>query len=78
MIHTPSAQEGREEAQRAGQLLKAHGFEFDVVYTSWLSRAIETAWVRTIYAIVTCYCSGISWCLRFCLDPLYYIYCIIS
>jgi bisphosphoglycerate-dependent phosphoglycerate mutase family 1 len=25
--------------------LKAHGFEFDVVYTSWLSRAIETAWL---------------------------------
>jgi 2,3-bisphosphoglycerate-dependent phosphoglycerate mutase len=23
---------------------KSHGFEFDVVYTSWLSRAIETAW----------------------------------
>jgi 2,3-bisphosphoglycerate-dependent phosphoglycerate mutase len=24
--------------------LKLHGFEFDVVYTSWLSRALETAW----------------------------------
>jgi bisphosphoglycerate-dependent phosphoglycerate mutase len=24
-------------------LLKLHGFEFDVVYTSWLQRAIETA-----------------------------------
>ena len=23
----------------------AHGIEFDVVYTSWLSRAIETAWL---------------------------------
>jgi Phosphoglycerate mutase 1 len=43
--NTCSAREGREEAQKAGQLLKAHGFEFDVVYTSWLSRAIETAWV---------------------------------
>lgn len=41
-----SAREGRMEAKKAGQLLKAHGFEFDVVYTSWLSRAIETAWVR--------------------------------
>jgi len=41
----PLAREGREEARRAGQLLKAHGFEFDVVYTSWLSRAIETAWL---------------------------------
>jgi 2,3-bisphosphoglycerate-dependent phosphoglycerate mutase len=29
----------------AGQLLKAHGIQFDVVYTSWLSRAIETAWM---------------------------------
>jgi len=33
-----------EEAREAGRLLKIHGFEFDVVYTSWLSRAIETAW----------------------------------
>jgi 2,3-bisphosphoglycerate-dependent phosphoglycerate mutase len=41
----PLAKEGREEAIHAGQLLKAHGFEFDVVYTSWLSRALETAWV---------------------------------
>jgi 2,3-bisphosphoglycerate-dependent phosphoglycerate mutase len=41
----PLANEGRDEARRAGQLLKAHGFEFDVVYTSWLSRAIETAWL---------------------------------
>jgi 2,3-bisphosphoglycerate-dependent phosphoglycerate mutase len=38
------AEEGREEARAAGRLLKAHGIEFDVVYTSWLSRAIETAW----------------------------------
>ncbi len=41
----PLAREGKEEARKAGQLLKAHGFEFDVVYTSWLSRAIETAWL---------------------------------
>lgn len=41
----PLAREGREEARMAGKLLKAHGFEFDVVYTSWLSRAIETAWL---------------------------------
>lgn len=39
----PLAREGIEEAREAGRLLKAHGFEFDVVYTSWLSRAIETA-----------------------------------
>ena len=41
----PLASEGRIEAKRAGQLLKMHGFEFDVVFTSWLSRAIETAWL---------------------------------
>ena len=40
----PLARDGVLEAQEAGRLLKAHGFEFDVVYTSWLSRAIETAW----------------------------------
>jgi 2,3-bisphosphoglycerate-dependent phosphoglycerate mutase len=40
----PLAADGVEEAKRAGKLLKLHGFEFDAVYTSWLSRAIETAW----------------------------------
>jgi bisphosphoglycerate-dependent phosphoglycerate mutase family 1 len=39
------ARDGVEEAKEAGRLLKAHGFEFDVVYTSWLSRAIQTAWL---------------------------------
>lgn len=39
----PLAEEGVEEAKEAGRLLKAHGFEFDVVYVSWLSRAIDTA-----------------------------------
>ena len=37
--------EGIAEAKRAGQLLRAHGFAVDAVYTSWLSRAIETAWL---------------------------------
>jgi len=41
----PLAQEGRSGASRAGQLLKLHGIELDIVYTSWLSRAIETAWL---------------------------------
>jgi len=40
----PLADEGIEEAKLAGQNLKKFGFEFDVVYTSWLSRALETAW----------------------------------
>lgn len=39
------AHEGREEARKAGALLAAKGIEFDVVYTSWLQRAIETAWL---------------------------------
>ena len=39
------AAEGRSEAREAGQLLRAHGLTFDIVYTSWLSRAIETAWL---------------------------------
>jgi len=41
----PLAKEGFQEAKEAGQLLKSQGFEFDVVYTSWLSRAMETAWL---------------------------------
>jgi len=39
------APEGRAEAEAAGELMAAHGIKLDVVYTSWLSRAIETAWL---------------------------------
>lgn len=46
----PLAPDGVEDAKNAGRLLKMHGFEFDVVYTSWLTRAIETA----------CKCTNIS------------------
>jgi 2,3-bisphosphoglycerate-dependent phosphoglycerate mutase len=35
---------GLEEARRAGQLLKAEGFEFDLAFTSVLKRAIRTLW----------------------------------
>ena len=35
---------GLAEARRAGQLLKAEGFDFDVAYTSVLKRAIRTLW----------------------------------
>ena len=41
----PLAPEGRAEAAAAGTLMAAHGIKLDVVYTSWLSRAIETAWL---------------------------------
>ena len=36
---------GREEARRAGELLKAEGYTFDVAYTSVLKRAIRTLWM---------------------------------
>lgn len=36
---------GRDEAAEAGRLLKAEGFEFDVAYTSVLTRAIRTLWI---------------------------------
>ncbi len=36
--------QGRVEAKRAGELLKAEGFTFDVAYTSVLKRAIRTLW----------------------------------
>lgn len=35
-------EQGREEAKAAGKLLKSEGFEFDLVYTSVLTRAIRT------------------------------------
>ena len=40
----PLAPDGIEDAKNAGRLLKRHGFKFDVVYSSWLQRAIQTAW----------------------------------
>jgi 2,3-bisphosphoglycerate-dependent phosphoglycerate mutase len=38
----PLAPDGVEDAKRAGRVLKQHGFQFDVLYTSWLARAIQT------------------------------------
>jgi 2,3-bisphosphoglycerate-dependent phosphoglycerate mutase len=40
----PLADGGVDDARNAGRLLKQHSFEFDVVYTSWLTRAIQTAY----------------------------------
>lgn len=37
--------EGVREAKRAGELLKEHGFIFDVAFTSVLKRAIRTLWI---------------------------------
>jgi len=36
---------GRAEARRAGELLKAEGFDFDLAFTSVLRRAIRTLWI---------------------------------
>ncbi len=36
--------QGVEEARNAGRLLKAHGFSFDIAYTSVLKRAVRTLW----------------------------------
>jgi 2,3-bisphosphoglycerate-dependent phosphoglycerate mutase len=35
---------GREEAKKAGSVLKKEGFVFDIAYTSVLKRAIRTLW----------------------------------
>ena len=40
----PLTPTGVAQAQAAGQLLKAEGFEFDLAYTSVLKRAIWTLW----------------------------------
>jgi len=37
-------EQGLSEARRAGELLQAAGFEFDVAHTSVLKRAIRTLW----------------------------------
>jgi 2,3-bisphosphoglycerate-dependent phosphoglycerate mutase len=44
-VDVPLSPLGLEEARKAGQLLKAHAFEFDVAYTSLLKRAIKTLWI---------------------------------
>jgi 2,3-bisphosphoglycerate-dependent phosphoglycerate mutase len=38
-------EQGRSEAREAGRLLKAEGFDFDLVFTSVLKRAIRTLWI---------------------------------
>jgi 2,3-bisphosphoglycerate-dependent phosphoglycerate mutase len=36
---------GRNEAKKAGEILKREGFLFDIAYTSVLKRAIRTLWI---------------------------------
>jgi len=38
-------QKGEEEAATAGKLLKEAGFEFDIAFTSVLTRAVRTLWI---------------------------------
>lgn len=38
-------EKGRLEAKKAGELLKKDGYEFDIAYTSVLTRAIRTCWI---------------------------------
>ncbi len=38
------SEKGREEAKKAGEILRAGGFDFDLAYTSVLKRAIRTLW----------------------------------
>jgi 2,3-bisphosphoglycerate-dependent phosphoglycerate mutase len=39
------SEKGRQEALKAGQLLKKEGYTFDLAYTSVLKRAIRTLWI---------------------------------
>ncbi len=55
---------GRMQAAAAGELLKQHGFEFDLAYSSVLKRAIRTLWIAldsmdAMYTPV-----GLSWRLN--------------
>ena len=38
----PLTNQGKEEAKKAGKLLKKEGFTFDIAFTSFLKRAIDT------------------------------------
>jgi 2,3-bisphosphoglycerate-dependent phosphoglycerate mutase len=39
------SEQGKAEARKAGELLKARGFSFDFAFTSVLKRAIRTLWI---------------------------------
>lgn len=55
---------GRMQAKEAGELLKQHGFEFDLAYSSLLKRAIRTLWIA-LDAMDAMYTPvGLSWRLN--------------
>lgn len=39
------SEKGKEEAKKAGEVLKDEGYTFDIAYTSVLKRAIRTLWI---------------------------------
>lgn len=39
------SENGLIEARKAGKILKEHGYEFDIAYTSVLKRSIRTLWI---------------------------------
>ena len=62
----PLSDKGHKEAQAAGALLKAEGFQFDIAYTSYLQRAIRTLWyVKMLYKPLP---------LTYCFIYTYYAY----
>ncbi|MFJ1300574.1 2,3-diphosphoglycerate-dependent phosphoglycerate mutase [Pseudomonadota bacterium AL_CKDN230030165-1A_HGKHYDSX7] len=55
---------GREQARKAGELLKQEGYVFDLAYTSVLKRAIRTLWIA-LDAMDAMYTPvGINWRLN--------------
>ncbi|NYT37560.1 2,3-diphosphoglycerate-dependent phosphoglycerate mutase [Allopusillimonas soli] len=55
---------GREQAWKAGQLLRDQGFEFDLAFSSVLKRAIRTLWIA-LDAMDAMYTPvGLSWRLN--------------
>ena len=55
---------GREQARKAGALLKEKGFQFDLAYTSVLKRAIRTLWIALDEMDAMYTPTGISWRLN--------------
>jgi len=41
-VDVPLTDNGREQAKKAGEILKSLNIKFDIAYTSLLSRSIET------------------------------------
>jgi len=55
---------GREQARKAGVLLKEKGYEFDLAFTSVLKRAIRTLWIALDAMDAMHTPTGLSWRLN--------------